>query len=34
VPGIIEDLAARGVALDPSIFKRHTKVENPPTPLR
>jgi pilus assembly protein CpaF len=30
VPGIIEDLAARGVALDPAIFKRHTKIDNPP----
>lgn len=25
VPGIIEDLAARGVAVDPSIFRRHAK---------
>ena len=25
VPGIIEDLAARGVAVDPSIFRRHGK---------
>jgi pilus assembly protein CpaF len=25
VPGIVEDLAARGVAVDPSIFRRHNK---------
>jgi hypothetical protein len=25
VPGIVEDLAARGVTVDPSIFRRHNK---------
>jgi pilus assembly protein CpaF len=28
VPGIIEDLAARGVTVDPGIFRRHGRGEN------
>jgi pilus assembly protein CpaF len=28
VPGIIEDLAARGVAVDPSIFRRHGRSDS------
>jgi pilus assembly protein CpaF len=27
VPGILEDLAARGVPVDPSIFRRHSRPE-------
>lgn len=36
VPGIIEDLAARGITVDPSIFKRHAsaRADAPPTPSR
>ena len=35
VPGIAEDLAARGVSIDPAIFKRHggARVEAPVTPV-
>ena len=34
VPGIIEDLAARGVPVDPSIFRRHGKNDSIVTPGR
>ena len=34
VPGIIEDLGARGVQVDPSIFRRHGKNDSVVTPPR
>lgn len=34
IPGIVEDLLARGVTIDPALFRRHPRLENPPTPLR
>jgi pilus assembly protein CpaF len=32
VPRILEDLAARGVAVDTSVFRRHTRADHAPSP--